>query len=54
MYELSNGKTMDQKLFDDLQVVEVDGQEVLWDDEIVTVVNTRTAHRYKVTHIKVA
>ncbi len=54
MYELSNGKTMDQKLFDDLQVVEVDGEEVLWDDEIVTVVNTRTAHRYKVTHRKVA
>jgi hypothetical protein len=54
MYELSNGKTMDQKLFDELQVVEVDGEEVLWDDEIVTVVNTRTAHRYKVTHRKVA
>jgi hypothetical protein len=49
LYKLSNGKTVDDEGFRDLECIEIDGKEMLLDDgELVTIEGKRSSPRYKV------
>jgi hypothetical protein len=55
LYRLSNGRTVDDKEFAELERVEIDEKEMLLDQGMpVTIEATRTAPRYKIYHYKLA
>jgi len=55
MYQLSNGRIIDNKAYRDLERIEVEGKKYLVDnDEFVTVHNKRETHKYKIKRRKVA
>lgn len=55
LYQLSNGRIVNDEEYRDLERIEVDGEKYIIDfDEIVTVENKRDTHRFKIKHRKIA
>lgn len=55
LYQLSNGKIVDEKQYKDLERVEIDGKKYFMDEgELVTVFHSRETHKYTIKHRKIA
>lgn len=54
--QLSNGDSVDEDEFKKLEKIEIDGEKYLMNDrgEVLTVVNQREVHKYKITRRKIA
>jgi hypothetical protein len=53
IYQLSNGEIVNKEEYESLKKIEIDDVELLlYNDEPVTVIDTRDSHKYSVTHTK--
>lgn len=55
IYKLSNGRTIDKKELEEMETIEIDGNQLLMDEgEPVTIVSDRETKYYRIKHRKIA